>query len=283
MAKNLADLVTNLTPERLATGFQFTEGPVWHPDGFLLFSDIPASIIYQWRPGQEATPYVRHSRQSNGLTLDRQGRLVACEHEGRQVSRQAADGSMQTIVSEHNGKRLNSPNDVVVHSSGAIYFTDPPYGIQPEQQEQPYNGIYRINTDGSVTLLVSDFVRPNGLAFSPDESVLYVDDTRRRKTWSFSLRKDGWLSNGQVFADMDVAASGNPDGLKVDLEGNVYITGGGGIWVLTPEGRHLGTIPMPEQPANLAFGESDARTLYVTAQTSIYKLSVKVPGIIPYS
>ncbi|MBM3924693.1 MAG: SMP-30/gluconolactonase/LRE family protein [SAR202 cluster bacterium] len=282
MAKNLSELVPDLKPERVATGFKFTEGPVWHPDGYLLFSDIPAAVIYQWRPGRGATPYVRHSRQSNGLTLDRQGRLMACEHEGRQVSRQASDGSMQSVVSQYNGKRFNSPNDIVVHSSGAIYFTDPPYGIQPEQQEQPYYGVYRINTDGSITLLVSDFVRPNGLAFSPDESVLYIDDTRRRKTWAFDLRRDGWLSNGRVFVDMNVPASGNPDGMKVDTEGNVYITGGGGIWVLTAEGRHLGTIPVPEQPANLAFGDADARTLYITAQTSVYKLRVNVPGVRPY-
>ena len=281
MTRSLSDLVPPQEPQRLATGFQFTEGPVWHPDGYLLVSDIPADTIYRWSPDAAVAPHIRPSRQSNGLTLDRQGRLVACEHAGRQVSRQEEGGAMGTVVDRYQGKRLNSPNDLVVHSSGAIYFTDPAYGIEPGQEELDFRGIFRANTDGSLELLVSDFEGPNGLAFSPDESVLYVDDSRRRKTWSFQHRADGSLREGGVFIDQDVPEEGNPDGMKVDTEGNLYITGGGGVWVVEPSGRHVGTVPLPERPSNLAFGDSDGLSLYITAQTSIYRLRVMVPGIRP--
>ena len=279
MARSLSDLVPHQEPERIATGFQFTEGPVWHPDGYLLFSDIPADIIYRWSPAKGVEPYISPSRHSNGLTFDRQGRLVACEHGGRQVSRMADNGTMGTVADRYQGKRLNSPNDVVVHSSGSIYFTDPTYGIQPEEGELDFQGVFRINVDASVDLLLSDFVAPNGLAFSPDESTLYVDDSRRRKTWAFQLRPDGQLDNGRVFVDQDIDAQGSPDGMKVDVEGNVYITGGGGLWVVDSSGRHLGTIQFPELPANLAFGDEDLLSIYVTARTSVYRIRINTPGI----
>ena len=167
MGRDLSDLVAPGNPQLLAPGFQFTEGPVWHPDGYLLFSDIPGDTIYRWAPGGSAEPHIQPSRQSNGLTYDAQGRLIACEHAGRRVSRQSPGGAMETVIDSYEGKRLNSPNDVVVHSSGAIYFTDPPYGILPDLGELGFNGVYRIGPDGSLTLLLSDFERPNGLAFSP--------------------------------------------------------------------------------------------------------------------
>ena len=279
MARNLSDLVSAEEPRRLASGFQFTEGPVWHPDGYLLFSDIPADTIYRLAPGGAAEPHIHPSRQSNGLTYDRQGRLIACEHAGRQVSRQGPDGAMETVVDIHDGKRLNSPNDVVVHSSGAIYFTDPPYGILPDPGEQGFNGVYRIDPEGNLSLLISDFDRPNGLAFSPDESVLYIDDTARRHVRAFDVGPNGSLSNDRVFVDMDVEAEGNPDGMKVDVEGDLYITGGGGLWVVEPGGRHVGTVAFPELPANVAFGGPDNLTIYVTARTSVYSVQGRVPGV----
>ena len=279
MPRDLSDVVASGEPRLLASGFKFTEGPVWHREGYLLFSDIPGDTIFRWAPGGSAEPYIQPSRQSNGLTYDAQGRLIACEHAGRQVSRQSPGGAMETVVDGYEGKRLNSPNDVVVHSSGAIYFTDPPYGILPDLGELGFNGVYRVDPDGSMTLLFSDFERPNGLAFSPDESVLYIDDTSRRHVRAFDVAADGSLSNDRVFVDMNVEAHGNPDGMKVDVEGNLYITGGGGLWVVAPDGRHAGTVAFPELPANVAFGGPDDRTIYVTARTSIYSVQGKVPGV----
>ena len=280
MAVQLLDLIPQQEPRMLATGFEFTEGPVWHPDGYLLYSDIPASIIYRWEPEGTPEPFIAPSRESNGLTYDRQGRLVACEHAGRQVSRMAPDARMmETVVDRYQGKRLNSPNDVVVHSSGRIYFTDPPYGIDPDPGELGFRGVYRIDTDGSITLLASDFVRPNGLAFSPDETILYIDDSRRRHIRAFDVQADGSISNGRIFVDMDVEAKGNPDGMKVDVEGNIYCSAGGGLWIVDPTGRHLGTVPLPELPANLAFAGADNRTIYLTARTSLYILQGTTPGV----
>ena len=281
MPTQLTDIVPDQQPRKLAGDFQFTEGPVWLPDGYLLFSDIPANAIIKYTPDGAVETYLSPSRNSNGLTLDRSGRLVACEHSGRQVSRQDSSGQMVTVASRWDGKRLNSPNDVVVHSSGRIFFTDPPYGIEPEQAEIGSNSVYRIDADGSVTLLESDFDRPNGLAFSPDESVLYIDDSARRNVRAFDLQADFSLINDRVFIDMDVEERGNPDGMKVDTEGNLYVTGAGGVWVITPDGTHLGTIVFPELPANLAFGGDSYQTLFVTAQTSLYSVQIAVPGIRP--
>lgn len=276
----LKSLVASGDPERIATGFQFTEGPVWHPDGYLLFSDIPAAIIYKWTPGEDkATPWREASGNSNGLTLDPQKRLVACEHGNRRVSRTNADGSVAAIAHEYQGKRLNSPNDVVVKSDGTVYFSDPPYGIQPEEREQPCNGLYRIKTDGTLELLVDDFDRPNGLAFSPDESILYVDDSPRRHVRAFDVKADGTLANSRIFADMDHPQPGSPDGMKLDTQGNLYVTGATGVWVFTPEGEHLGVIALPERPANCAWGDDDKQTLYITARTSLYRIRTLVPGI----
>lgn len=279
MPAQLANLIPRQEPKVIATGFGFTEGPVWHPDGYLLFSDIPASIIYKWTPGGTPQPSVTHSRNANGLTYDRQRRLVACEHGGRQVSRMDENGLMTTVVNNYEGMRLNSPNDLVVHSSGAIYFTDPPYGIDPDPGELGIRGVYRVNPDGGITLLVSDFVRPNGLAFSPDESILYVDDSRRRHIRAFDVGADGSLTHDRVFVDMNAPVVGNPDGMKVDTQGNVYCAGAGGLWVMDPEGGHLGTIKLPELPANLAFGGPDHRTIYLTARTSLYRIQANIPGL----
>ena len=281
MNSAFSDIVPEQQPEKLIGDLQFTEGPVWHPDGYLLFSDIPANRIIKYASDGTVDTYLQPSRNSNGLTFDHDLRLVACEHTGRRVSRQGDDGQMETVVSHWDGKRLNSPNDLMVHSSGSVFFTDPPYGIQPEEAEIGFNGVYRVDLNGSITLLESDFGRPNGLAFSPYESILYVDDTERRNVRAFNVNEDLSLSGDRVFIDMDVAEQGSPDGMKVDTSGNLYVTGAGGVWVISATGDHLGTIVLPELPANVGFGGDDYKTLFVTARTSLYSVRVSIPGIAP--
>jgi gluconolactonase len=269
----------NVKLEKVATGFQFTEGPIWiAQEKCLLFSDIPANRIYRLKNNQ-VTIFKEPSHNSNGLTRDLQGRLIACEHGERRVTRLETDGSLTILASMFQGKKLNSPNDVVVKSDGYIYFTDPPYGIRPEQQEQALQGVYRLSPDGQeIILLVADFIKPNGLAFSPDESKLYVDDSEAKHIRVFDVLTNGTLDRGRVFYDMKTEKKGLPDGMKIDREGNIFCTGGGGVWVFSPEGEHLGTILTPEIPANCAWGDSDRCSLYITAQTSLYKIRLLIPG-----
>ena len=267
----------------VATGFGFTEGPVWCGD-YLLFSDIPRNRIIRWcmrSEGPEVTTFRSPSGNSNGLTLDKSGRLITCEHSTRRVTRTEIDGSITVLAGQYGGRRLNSPNDVVVRSDGSIYFTDPPYGLKDltAWKELPFNGVYRLAPDGELVLLMDDFDRPNGLAFSPDETVLYVDDTPRGHIRAFDVSPDGGLSKGRVFVELQAPEPGAPDGMKVDQQGNVYSTGPGGFWVIAPTGKSLGRIVLPELPANLAWGDSDWRTLYATARTSVYCLRLSVPGI----
>jgi gluconolactonase len=271
--------------EHLATGFRFTEGPVWlRGEKCLLFSDIPSNRIVRYQMEEDGPHIATHrhpSGNANGNTLDRQGRLVSCEHSGRRVSRTEADGRVAPVASYYNDRRLNSPNDLVVRSDGAVYFTDPPYGLKnyTEGKELAFNGVYRVAPDGTIALLAEDFERPNGLAFSPDESILYVDDSAHRHIRAFDVRADGTLTNGRLFLDMQHEDRGSPDGMKVDVEGNVWCTGPGAIWLIAPDGRALGRIVCPEQPANLAWGDDDWRSLYITARTSLYRLRVEVQGI----
>jgi gluconolactonase len=265
-------------PEQVATKFEFLEGPIWHPDGFLFFSDIPASRIYKWTPDGGAGVWREPSGNSNGLTLDLTGRLVACEHGNRRVSRTERDGTVVSLADHYEGKRLNSPNDVVVASDGTIYFTDPPYGIEPEQQEQPCNGVYRIRPGGALERVFDDFDRPNGLAFAPGERILYIGDSRRRHVRAFDHAPDGALTNSRVVCDMDHPQPGSPDGMKLDMEGRLYVAGATGVWVFEPDGTHLGVIVTPERPANLAWGDDDRRTLYITARTSLYRIRATTPG-----
>jgi gluconolactonase len=266
-------------PERIASGFEFTEGPIWLPEGVLRFSDIPANRIYQWTPDGELTTWREPSGHSNGLTLDLDGNLIVCEHGNRRVSQIDLAGNLVPLADQYGGKRLNSPNDVVVKSDGTIYFTDPPYGIEPEEQEQPVNGLYRIHPDGKVELIGDDFDRPNGLAFSPDESRLYVDDSRKRHVRVFEVEPDGTLSGSRIFCDMDHPQPGSPDGMKLDAKGNLYIAGPTGLWVFEPNGTLLGVIVTPERPANCAWGDADRKSLYITARSSIYRIRAKVPGL----
>ena len=279
--------------ERVAGGLGFTEGPVWRGNA-LLFSDIPNNRIVRWRRLPEGPELTTHATgRSNGLTLDRRGRLVAAEHGGRRVARVADDGTRTVLVEQFQGKRLNSPNDIVVKSDGSIYFTDPPYAVQigtPGMarpagwwsapipgKEQPCNGVYRLTPDDGLQLLVDDCALPNGLAFSPDESVLYVDDSAHKHIRAFDLRPDGGLTNSRILLDMASNAPGVPDGLKVDLQGNVFCTGPGGVWVCRADGTLLGRIILPELPANLAWGE-DGSVLFVTARTSVYRIQTKTRG-----
>ena len=268
--------------EKVAGGFQFVEGPVWNSrEGFLLFSDIPANRIYKWSPEKGVEVFREPSGNSNGLTYDKQGRLIICEHGNRRVSRIEKDGSLTVPADRFHGKRLNSPNDVVVKSDGAIYFTDPPYGIKPEQQELPFQGVFRLDPESKkLTLLADDFPRPNGIAFSPDEKVLYIaDSSERRHVRVFDVEADGTISNSRVFAGENPRLQGSPDGMKLDVEGRLYVSAGGGVWVYASNGEYLGRIDIPEKPANCAWGGEDWRTLYVTARTSLYCVKLNVQGV----
>jgi gluconolactonase len=271
------------TLEHIATGFSFTEGPVWCGN-HLLFSDIPKNRIVKYKmlaEGPEVNTFRSPSGNSNGLTLDATGRLVACEHGTRRVTRTETDGTIKVLADSYQGHRLNSPNDVVVRSDGSIYFTDPPYGLKDGKnwKELPFNGVYRITCSGEVELLVDDFDRPNGLAFSPDEKTLYVDDTVQKHIRAFDVNPDGALSNGRLFAELKAEEPGAPDGMKVDCHGNVYCTGPGGIWIIDSAKNCLGRILLPEIPANLAWGDADWETLYITARPSLYKIRLNIPGI----
>ena len=266
--------------EKLVGGFRFIEGPVWMPTGTLVFSDIPADTMYEWKEGAaEATVFRTPSNNSNGNTLDREGRLLTCEHGSRKLTRTEKDGTIAVLAERFEGRRLNSPNDVVVHSGGAIYFTDPPYGVKKEQEEIGFNGVYRLAPDGALTALVTDFNRPNGLAFSPDEKWLYIDDTAEKHLRVFDVQADGSLANGRTFAEVKGEKPGVPDGLRVDTRGSVYCTGSGGIQVFAPSGRRLGTIDVPEVAANCAWGDADRKTLYITASTGLYRIRLKVAGV----
>ncbi|MDQ7783923.1 MAG: SMP-30/gluconolactonase/LRE family protein [Desulfomonilaceae bacterium] len=269
---------------KLGTGFQFTEGPVWDARGeYLLFSDIPGDRISRWTSQEGLSVFRSPSGKSNGLTLDGRGRLVACEHANRRVSRTEEDGTVVTIASHFQGKKLNSPNDVVVKSDGSVYFTDPPYGLNPMfgtmgRQELPFYGVYRLSPDGSdLKPVIVDSV-PNGLAFSPDESLLYVADTEKNHVRVFDVDAAGNTANGRLFADLPGEPLA-PDGMKVDTEGNLYVTGKGGVWVFDPKGVRLGIIPVPELPANLCWGESDWKTLFIAARSSVYRVRLAVAGI----
>jgi len=272
----------------VAGGFEFIEGPLWHPDGFLLFSDIPANTIYKWQPqpGSEqkskgqVSIFRRPSGKSNGNTFDRSGRLVSAEHGNRRLSLTKESGEIVTLASDYQGKSLNSPNDLVVKSDGSIYFTDPPFGIDSEQEELGFYGVYRLDPEGELTLLVKDFVRPNGIAFSPDESKLYVNDSDKGHIRVFTIKADGTLDQGKVFAKLKPRSKeGAADGMKVDIKGNIYSTAAGGVWIFSPQGDLLGIIEIPEAPTNLAWGDRDFKTLYITARKGLYRVLLQIPGM----
>jgi len=285
----LRDLVyPDATAEKIAGGCIFTEGPLWsHQDNILTFSDVRGDTMYRWSEAGGQEVYRRPSGVANGNTYDRAGHLVTCEHQNRRVSRTHPDGRVETVVSHFEGKRLNSPNDVVGAPNGDLYFTDPPYGLrQPDGTfapgEVPFNGVYRISAaDGSLTVVVDDFERPNGLVISNDGRQLLIDDTDRHHVRVFDLGADGGLSNGRLFADVSHGGTtGRPDGMKLDSQGNLYVTANTaeGVWVYAPDRTLLGFIGVPEPPANCAWGGPGNSTLFITANTSVYRLPMKVSG-----
>jgi gluconolactonase len=287
------------TIEKLAGGFQFVEGPVWHPDGYLLFSDPNANTIYRWTPEGAVSVFRTHSGYagvdvgeyhqpgSNGLTLDRKGLLTINEHGNRRVTRLERTGTITVLADRYEGKRLNSPNDLVYRSDGTVYFTDPPFGLpklfDDPRKELPFSGVYMVK-DGQVTLLTKELSGPNGIAFSPDERFLYVSnwDLKRKVLMRYELNADGTIARGKVFHDFTrIPEPVALDGIKVDEQGNVYVSAPGGVWILSPEGRPLGRIVPPEHDANFTFGDADGRSLYLTASTGLYRVRVDVPGIRP--
>jgi len=269
--------------DKIATGFGFTEGPVWDPGGFVYVSDEEQNKIYRVYADGHREELIALG-DPDGNTYDKESYLIDCASVLRAIIRIDAKGRYTVLADRFEGKRFNSPNDVVIGPDGAIYFTDPTLDLpQGEKQEIPFQGVYRLGKDGSVRLLTKELAQPNGLAFSPDGKQLYVDDSEQRNIRVYDFHSDGSVSNGRIFGtEAGPPKSGVPDGIKVDTGGNLYITGPGGIWVWDPEGHHLGTILMPEQPANLAWGDSDYGTLYITATKSVYKLRTKARGHVPY-
>jgi len=263
----------NAKVERLATDFQFVEGPAWMPEGFLVFSDIPANELKKWT-AQGVTTFRNPSGNANGNTIDRQGRLVTAEHGGRRISRLEKDGKLVTVVDSYEGKKLNSPNDVVIKTDGTLWFTDPDYGLSGRPKEQAGNYVYRYDEKTkSITAVVKDFVNPNGLCFAPGEKILYVADSGKpRHIRKFNVNADGTLDAGSVFVAID---KGGPDGIRCDSKGNVWSSSGDGAQVFAPDGHLIARILLPESAANLTFGGSKGQTLFLTARKSLYRVETK--------
>ena len=272
--------------EQIATGFKFTEGPIWHPyEKHLTFSDIIGDAIYRWSAADGLRDFRRPSRMTNGNTYDSQGRILSCEHASSRVTRSdAAGGSYEVLASHYAGKELNSPNDIVVKSDGAVYFTDPPFGRSvpwgtTRGRDLDIQGVYRLQPDsGELTLLVDDFVGPNGLCFSLDEKQLFVNDTMQGHIRVFDVQADGTLANGRVWVEVTGEGEGVPDGMKVDQAGNLFSCGPGGVHIFDANANDLGVIRAPEGCANFAWGDDDLRSLYITAVTSVYRVRLAVPG-----
>jgi gluconolactonase len=268
---------------RVGTGFGFTEGPVWDPHGFLYVSDETLNKIFRLYPDGHREEVISLG-DPDGNTFDQYLRLLDCASVLRAVIRLEPDGRYKILAGRYQNKRFNSPNDVVIGPDGAIYFTDPTLDLPKGQaKEIPYQGVYRLDAKGEVRLLTQDLAQPNGLAFSPDGKRFYVDDSERRDIRVYDFQPGGTLANGRLFgAEPGAADEGVPDGMRVDQEGNLFVVGPLGIWVWDPAGHHLGTIVVPEQPANLAWGDPDYGTLFITATTSVYRLRTRVRGFIPY-
>jgi gluconolactonase len=277
--------------EQLGTGFTFTEGPIWNPDGFLLFSDMPGDVRRRWDPDSGVSEVANPSNKGNGMTIDNDGRLVVCEHVTSSVVRMDPDGKgggREVLATHYEGRELNSPNDVVVKSDGAIYFSDPTYGRMPgfgieREQDLDFQGVYRIAPGGGdPQLLVDDFDQPNGLCFSTDESLLYINDTTRAHIRVFDVQSDGTIANSRVLAEGIGSGSleiGDlVDGMKLDERGNVWVTGPGGVCVFDPDGNHIGTVEVPENVGNVNWGGPDWSQLFIPASSSMYRIQCKVSG-----
>jgi gluconolactonase len=277
--------------ERLGTGFTFTEGPLWHPDGYLLFSDMPGDVRRRWDEESGVTEVANPSNKGNGMTWDLDGRLLVCEHVTSSLVRMNPDGTgsgREALATHYDGRELNSPNDVIVKSDGSIYFTDPTYGRMPgfgleREQELDFQGVYRLPAGGGeLELVVDDFAQPNGLCFTADESLLYINDTDRAHIRVFEVGSDGSLSGGDVLADGigtgELESGELVDGMKLDEPGNIWVTGPKGVWVFSPEGEHLGVLEVPENVGNLNWGGPDWNWLFIPASTSMYRVQTKVSG-----
>lgn len=273
----------NAKLQTIATGFGFTEGPMWDPSGFLYVSDETINKIFRVYPDGKKEELISLG-DPDGNTFDPQHRLIDCASVLRAIIAVTPDGKYTVLADRYEGKKLNSPNDVIVGPDGALYFTDPTLDlVAGEKQEIPFQGVYRLDEKGALRLLAKDLTQPNGLAFSPDGKRFYIDDSAQRNIRVYDVVADGSLTNGRVFGEEPGAKhDGVPDGIKVDKDGNLFVTGPKGIWVWDAKGNHLGTIAMPEQPANLTWGDKDYRTLYITATTSVYKLETKTTGFVPY-
>ena len=305
MAGDLSSVLESGEQTLLASALGRTEGPLWHPEGYLTFVDLGGSRLLRWDPakagdaGGTVSVVRKGTGEGNGCTFDRQGRLLMCEGaDHRRLTRMEAGGAVTTVAETYQGKRFNKPNDVVCRSDGSIFFTDPESRLPAEQREIGFSGVFRVDPSGQLHLATDECEYPNGLAFSPDESILYVAISRldercfeeaekglvcnHRKIRAFDVATDGTLSNNRVFCDMSSAEEGVPDGMKVDTEGRVFCVGSGGIWVVEPDGTVLGVIKGPEVPRNVAFGGPDFRTIYATPGESLYSFRVKTPGIAPY-
>jgi gluconolactonase len=277
--------------ERLGTGFTFTEGPIWNPSGYLLFSDMPGDVRRRWDEQGEMREVANPSNKGNGMTLDADGRLIVCEHATSSVVRMDPDGTgsgREVLATHYGGKELNSPNDVIVADDGAIYFTDPTFGRMPgfgieREQELDLQGVYRIAPGGGEPqLLIDDFAQPNGLCFSPDKSLLYINDTTRAHIRAFEVRPDGTIDSGRVLADGvgsgDLDRGDLADGMKADERGHIWVTGTGGVMVFAPDGQHLGTVEVPENVGNINWGGPDWSQLFIPASSSMYRIQCKVSG-----
>lgn len=272
--------------ERLGTGFEFTEGPIWHPhEKHLTFSDIPGNHIRRWSATGGIVTFRQPSNKTNGNTYDRRGRMISCEHVTSRVTRTEPNGAVTVLATRYRDKQLNSPNDVVVARDGRIYFTDPTYGrLARFGLERPceldFRGVYRVDEDGSgLTLLADDFGQPNGLCFSRDGRRLFVNDTERGHVRVFAVDAGGAVSGGEVWAELTGTGPGGADGMKVDRDDNLYCTGPGGIHVFSPEAVSLGVIRTPEVTANFTWGDDDMGSIFLAASTSLYRIRVRTPGV----
>ena len=271
--------------ERLATGCIFTEGPLWHRrEKYLLFSDMPGDHLRRWSEKDGVTTFRKPCNKSNGLAWDLQGQLLACEHASSHLTRTEPDGRITVLASHHEGKELNSPNDLAVKSDGAIYFSDPSYGRmehfgRPREPQLAFRGVYRLSPDGkTLALLASDFGQPNGVCFSRDERTLFVNDTEKQHIRAFDVQADGSVANSRVWAKTVGEGAGAPDGMKIDSAGNLYSCGPGGIHVFAPDATCLGVIQVPEYTSNFCWGDDDLKSLFITASTSVYRIRIATPG-----
>ncbi len=265
-------------PELVTEGYQFTEGPLWHPDGYLLFSDIYANTIYKWIPGEGADVFIKPSGNANGIALDKEGNILIAQHAGK-LSRVIEGPKLKPIVESYNGKRLNSPNDVVVHSNGTIFFTDPPFGVSDEDKELEFNGVYMLSPDGTLTPFYKEFTHPNGITLSPDEQKLYVNDSRTGSIVVFDINNEGKPVNPQEFANVgSMEDQGAADGMKTDVQGRVFSTGPGGVYVFDTEGNQIQKIETEVRITNLGWGGEDNSSLFMTAPSAVYRLETSTSG-----